>query len=739
MSIATMKNIFKMMLVAVAAIGITSCSTEQEQFVVDSVGTTTVFEISMSFDETRSQFNGLNDAGTAYTSVFGGYEKFNYTMRSTDGVYSSQGNIEPNAEFTGSLIRPTITINGASSNYTGGTFRICSPASSALATYNGFTIAVPTKQVPLADSCDPAAHIVYGECTMDGSTNLPVLMEHYAAYGCMTLNRMDERLAEGERIRNVIITINSHNYTLDPSNVVDNVFWFACEAEKPTSMKVTVNTYADGDEEGTTYAKTFDLTKNGGSFTFNKGEVAKFKVNMMGADVEVSEAPVVVADYLFTDIYYTTRYNGGFYLYNDNNEYLVIKLNADDFDTGTEYEADGSYLNYYTHNSIKTGEYSWSESGTPASGYFRINRYMFDGNEVTSYGEIVNTETTKLTVELDENGRYVIKLFFELGYSADFKITYDIGYSEVVDEQLDPMKDALATPAPAVEIDGTSATISWAAIDNADSYYVWCSNGVVDSEYKATSITLDGLTEGAHYKVTVRALPEEGSFLYKESAEGAIEFDVPYGEAVKLDTPAITGTEVTDSTITVNWNAVTNATNYVVTCGDKSETVANTVTTYTFEGLDAETEYTISVVAKGDGLQYTDSDAATTTATTDVASGGGESGGTVDMSGAKVTVTGFSVGSLKFNLVKDSVTIACDIKYSGYALPSTVTVVAGTPSEAGQCGITIGGTVPTSISGTIDIPSVAIFAPYIYGNAFILNFVADGTTYTGQSETVQLN
>ena len=115
MSIATMKNIFKMMLVAVAAIGIASCSTEQEQFVVDSVGATTVFEISMSFDETRSQFNGLNDAGTAYTSVFGGYEKFNYSMVSTDRVYSDQGNIEPNAELTGSLIRPTITIRTSSS------------------------------------------------------------------------------------------------------------------------------------------------------------------------------------------------------------------------------------------------------------------------------------------------------------------------------------------------------------------------------------------------------------------------------------------------------------------------------------------------------------------------------------------------------------------------------------------------------------------------------------------------
>lgn len=739
MSIATMKNIFKMMLVAVAAIGIASCSTEQEQFVVDSVGTTTVFEISMSFDETRSQFNGLNDAGTAYTSVFGGYEKFHYSMVSTDRVYSDQGNIEPNAEFTGSLIRPTITINGDPNNYLGGTFRICSPASSAQASTNGFTIAVPTKQVPLADSCDPAAHIVYGECTMDGSTKLPVLMEHYAAYGCMTLNRMDERLAEGERIRNVIITINSHNYTLDPSNVVDNVFWFACEAEKPTAMKVTVNTYADGDEEGKTYAKTFDLTKNGGSFTFNEGEVAKFKVNMMGADVEVSEAPVVVADYLLTDIYYTTRYNGGFYLYNDNNEYIVIKLHGDDFDPGTEYEADGYYRNYYTHNSIKTGEYSWSESATPAAGYFRINRYMFDGNEVTTFGEFVNTETAKLTVELDENGRYVIKLFFELGYSDDFKITYDIGYSEVVDEQLDPMKSALGTPVPAVEIDGTSATISWAAIENAGSYYVWCSNGVAAQTVTGTSATFEGLTEGTHYKVTVKALPEEGSFLYKESAEGVIEFDVPYGEAVKLATPAITGTEVTDSTITVNWGAVPNATNYYVTCGDKSATVANTVTTYTFEGLDAETEYTISVVAKGDGLQYTDSDADTTTATTDVASGGGESGGTVDMSGAKVTLTGFSVGSLRFNLVKDDVTIACNIKYSGYALPSTVTVVAGTPSASGECGITIGGTVPTSISGTIDIPSVAIVAPYIYGNAFVLNFVADGKTYTGQSETVQLN
>ena len=82
----------------------------------------------------------------------------------------------------------------------------------------------------------------------------------------------------------------------------------------------------------------------------------------------------------------------------------------------------------------------------------------------------------------------------------------------------------------------------------------------------------------------------------------------------RLATPVVT-TSVDGSTITVSWEAVANAENYKVTCGDESQTV--TGTSVSFSGLQYSTEYTVSVVAVATvGGDYYDSAAATATATT---------------------------------------------------------------------------------------------------------------------------
>ena len=82
----------------------------------------------------------------------------------------------------------------------------------------------------------------------------------------------------------------------------------------------------------------------------------------------------------------------------------------------------------------------------------------------------------------------------------------------------------------------------------------------------------------------------------------------------RLATPVVT-TTVDGSTITVSWEAVANAENYKVTCGDESQTV--TGTSVSFSDLQYSTEYTVSVVAVATvGGDYYDSAAATATATT---------------------------------------------------------------------------------------------------------------------------
>lgn len=93
-------------------------------------------------------------------------------------------------------------------------------------------------------------------------------------------------------------------------------------------------------------------------------------------------------------------------------------------------------------------------------------------------------------------------------------------------------------------------------------------------------------------------------------------------DPVQLKMSDITCSAQTENSLTFTWTAVANATGYDVTCNDKTETV--TTTQYVATDLAASTSYTISIVAKGDGINYTNSAPKTQTGTTSAASTGGE-------------------------------------------------------------------------------------------------------------------
>lgn len=103
-------------------------------------------------------------------------------------------------------------------------------------------------------------------------------------------------------------------------------------------------------------------------------------------------------------------------------------------------------------------------------------------------------------------------------------------------------------------------------------------------------------------------------YIYYMDGEGSGETpDVP--EVTPLATPVVSAT-ASGNTITATWAAIDGAEDYTVTCGIQSQTVATT--TATFEGLEYETEYTISVVANpADEAVNSVSEAGTTKATTE--------------------------------------------------------------------------------------------------------------------------
>lgn len=134
---------------------------------------------------------------------------------------------------------------------------------------------------------------------------------------------------------------------------------------------------------------------------------------------------------------------------------------------------------------------------------------------------------------------------------------------------------------------------------------------VAVSSNKVT-ITLNGSSDTFTIaKLSAQVRADAVTVTYLGEATGG---ETPEPEPEQLEMSAITCSAQTENSLTFTWTAVANATGYEVTCNNKTETV--TATQYVATNLAASTSYTISVVAKGNGADYLDSQPKTQTGTT---------------------------------------------------------------------------------------------------------------------------
>ena len=267
-----MKNLFKkMMLVAVAAMAFTACSQDVNE--VNNVEKKTVISgvLTIENDDTRSVFlEKENENQTFYQSAWEGNEYIRLYFSTGFSDYAevdTEGNFE--IDYIGDFDPGT-------------TVTICSPDD---AWYSVDTFEIPSEQTPLANSVDPAAHILKSGATEIVNNTIWATMNHEAAYGKLTVNIPDVKVAKVE------LTINGGTkYTLDGANVVDNVFWFA--AAEFTVNELIVKAYGANDK---VYQKTITNPTHPekGAMTFSKGRVSTFSVSNL--EEQVNDVSVVKA------------------------------------------------------------------------------------------------------------------------------------------------------------------------------------------------------------------------------------------------------------------------------------------------------------------------------------------------------------------------------------------------------------------------------------------------------------
>ena len=420
-----MKNLFKnLMLVAVAAMAFTACTETNDE--VNAVSKKTVISgvLNIENDDTRSVFLEKEDENQKfYKSAWEGGEYIRLYFSGGFSDYAevdAEGNFE--IEYIGDL-DPDATVT------------ICSPYDA----WSGVdTFEIPSEQTPLANSVDPAAHILKSGVTKIENNTISATMNHVAAYGKMTVNA-----PEGFAINKVEVSFNGGDvYTIKADNLDGgNTFWFTTEPAEVSEFTVTA--YGAGDEVVT---KTVDMAGKEKPLAFNVGRVSTFSVSGLEAVVAPEPEGLVFTSAAWINTWKPSDKLVKFYTESG----ATLQLNwyncgSDAWIVPNTYGFANNYAIY------PGGEFSWYEDAS-----LGIDTEIVDGSVMVS---VVNGQYYIEFSNMADYGSVVIE-------SATFT-------GEITGLQVPDLRTTLPKPTNVqVSVSGKTITLTWDAVEGADGYRV---------------------------------------------------------------------------------------------------------------------------------------------------------------------------------------------------------------------------------------------------------------------------
>ena len=584
-----------LMLVAVAAMAFTACQKDNGE--LDAPKRIVNFTANIGGDDTRSGFTGKE--GDAYKSAWDGGEMLFVKAENTEKWPTIDAEGKFTVEFSADDQSATFYSPVASWEYN--------------TSYNTYMPVVPATQTPRANSVDPTAHILQAQDVLiSGSENVNVTFEHAVAYGKMAVNT-----TAGFDISKVVINLvgadngveKDLTYTINADKVENNVFWFATEALKVSEMTVTA--YGKEGETDKIYSKT--VTVDEGKLEFAYGRVGSFSVSNLGEYVKPA-APAFTsasADGTYGDRYVTfTSQELGKLILNTYNCFQNSMWPAGTYTFGntSNHIYPGSYSTY-NNTSLYSGEVLVSiVNGLYHVEFFNLADYSSnivlehatytgtispleipDSRQALSTPVVVSSisgKTITLSWEAIENaeGYYIectssndiepisttettatitVPSYSYYSFSVQAVVSADnttYRSSEKAYAEYNDPRTALGMPIVEASISGKTITLSWEAIENAESYYIECMSSY-DIEPISTTETTVTITvpSYSYYSFSVRAVVSEDNATYRSSDAAYVEYNDP---RTVLPSPSNVTATIDGAYAKISWDPVEGADGY---------------------------------------------------------------------------------------------------------------------------------------------------------------------------------